>query len=584
MGSWLWTSLAGVIVVLAAAVPFVARQRQSQHQLRALNTQLQRSENDLRVLNADLERRLQARTAELRQQARFLRTLIDMLPMSAWFKDSHSRYLVVNQAHAEARGQTVQTMVGQSDQQLLPPELAQQQRSDDEEVMASRRRKTAEERVGDHGGGVWMETYKAPVLDEDGTVLGTVGATRNISERKAAEAARDLALSEATRLARQRSDFLAQMSHELRTPLNAILGFAHILRRDSTDERLTRGLRIIEDSGQHLLALINDILDLTRIDAAKLELFPAQINLPAFLQAVRDTIQVKAEEKSLLISYQVALDLPATLQVDEKRLRQVLLNLLSNAVKFTDSGRVTLRVMRLPPQGGTAEASTRLRFEVQDEGIGMTEEQLTRLFQPFEQVAEAKRRREGGSGLGLAISRQLIRLMGGDIEVRSRPGEGSVFSFEIEAPTSPDTVSAPPVQQAPIGYRGERRKVLVVDDVQQNRVMLLEELSALGFQVAEAADGEEAVQVTARFRPDLIVMDLMMPVMDGFEATQHLRLSPDYASLPIIATSASATPETEARARKAGANAFVGKPIQESVLLNAITALLQLEWIRDEAG
>jgi CheY-like chemotaxis protein len=207
---------------------------------------------------------------------------------------------------------------------------------------------------------------------------------------------------------------------------------------------------------------------------------------------------------------------------------------------------------------------------------------MARLFQPFEQVAEGKRR-EGGAGLGLAISRQLIRLMGGDIEVRSEPGKGSLFSFEIEVPAPQRQVQLPLVQSVPVAYLGERRKILVVDDVLENRAMLLEELATLGFVTAEASNGMEALQVVARFQPDLVVMDLTMPVMDGLEATRRLRSLPQGAALPIIATSASATTETEVRSREAGASAFVSKPIQEPVLLHAIAVLLRLDWTFDGA-
>jgi PAS domain S-box-containing protein len=390
-----------------------------------------------------------------------------------------------------------------------------------------------------------------------------------IAARDAAEAAR---ATEAI--------FLANISHELRTPLNGILGFAQILRRDkSLTERQARGLRIIEESGQHLLMLINDILDLARIDEAKLELFPTVVNLPAFLHVVCDIIRVKAEEKNLLFVYEAASDLPDTVFIDEKRLRQVLLNLLSNAIKFSDTGRVTLRAAPVRPP--VAGAAVDLRFDVEDKGIGMTEAQQARLFQPFEQVAE-QRRREGGAGLGLAISRQLVRLMGGDIQVHSRPGEGSVFSFEVEAPALPTQIHAPSASGLPIGYEGERRKILVVDDVSQDRAMLFDTLGTLGFEVADASNGEEALAVAARLRPDLIVMDLVMPVMDGWEATRRLRMSPTGAEIPVIAVSAIATAETQARVREAGANALVGKPVEQSTLLEAIAAMLRLTWIREE--
>lgn len=428
----LWTGLAGVMIALAIVGLFLIRLRNSQHQLQALNWQLRRSEGAVRVLNTDLERRVQARTQELRRQARYLRTLIDTLPMWAWLKDTQSRYLIVNHAHAEARGHTVAEMEGQSDSQLLPPILAEQQLADDREVMESRQRKSTEECLTEDGREVWMETYKAAVLDDDGTVLGTVGVAQNISERKAAEAAREVALSEARRLARQRSQFLAQMSHELRTPLNAMMGFAQILQRDNTlSERAAKAVRIIDESGQHLLRLINDILDLARIDAGKLELSSSEINLQAFLEIVCDTIRVRADDKGLQFVLEAAPELPDTVFVDEKRLRQVLLNLLSNAVRFSDTGRVTLRVTRATPDPeAEVGATVRLHFAVEDQGIGMSERDQARAFQPFEQLADA-RRREGGTGLGLAISRQLVHLMGGEIRVQSQLGAGSVFSFEI---------------------------------------------------------------------------------------------------------------------------------------------------------
>jgi signal transduction histidine kinase len=383
---------------------------------------------------------------------------------------------------------------------------------------------------------------------------------------------------------RAKSEFLACMSHELRTPLNGILGFAQILQRDKPlSERQVRGLKIIDESGQHLLTLINDILDLARIDAAKLELYPTDVNLSAFLQVVCDIVRVKAEEKSLLFVSQVAPELPATIRVDEKRLRQVLLNLLSNAVKFTDSGQVTLRstCTLVPMNDSSSEVMCRLRFEVEDKGIGMNELQLEHLFQPFAQVAEVGRR-EGGTGLGLAISRQLVRLMGGDIKVRSQAGEGSVFSFEIEVQAQQAPVQALPRRGTPIGFKGVRRKVLVVDDVPLNRAMLLDSLGTMGFEMADASNGAVALEVAAQFKPDVIVMDVMMPVMDGLEATRRFRLMPALADVPIIATSASATQEMGIRCSAAGANAFIPKPIEQELLLKTMGRLMGLTWIYEE--
>jgi len=505
--------------------------------------------------------------------------------MWAWFKDTEGRFLAVNQAAAQVRGLRPDDLVGKSDHDVSPREQADAYRGEDLEIMSSRRPKTLEEAHMLPDRTIWLETFKAPVLDEDGTVLGTVGVARDISERKAVEAAREQALAEAQRLARLRSEFLAQMSHELRTPLNGILGFAQILQRDKAlTPRQARGLKIIQESGQHLLSLIDDILDVARIDAAKLVLAPIQSDPAIFLQAVCDIVRVKADEKNLLFTYRADGWLPAVVRVDEKRLRQVLLNLLSNAIKFTDSGEVALRVYAQPAtrrQGTDADPAgpmVRMHFEVQDSGIGMNEAQLERLFTPFEQVGDAPRR-EGGTGLGLAISRRLVRLMGGDVQVHSKPGEGSVFSFEIELPIArlPGTGVASSV--VPVGYEGARRNVLVIDDVPQNRAMLLESLTSLGIEVIEARDGQEGLEVAARSRPDLIILDAMMPVMDGFEATRRLRLLPGLADVPIIGTSASASANVEARFREAGADAFVPKPINQDALLEMLGKLMAMSWI-----
>jgi PAS domain S-box-containing protein len=520
------------------------------------------------------EEALRVRTAEQRQQAKYLRTLIDMLPMFAWLKDTRSTFLTVNQALAAARGTTAQQMEGKSDVDFLPSERAEASRADDVQVMTSLKRKTVEESLATVSGDVWVETYKAPVLDEDGTVLGTVGVARDIRDRKAVEAAHEAALAEAERLARQRSAFLAQMSHELRTPLNGILGFAQLLQQDKgLNDRQARGLKIIRESGQHLLALINDILDLAHIDAAKVELNPTDVALPAFLAVVADIVRVKAEEKSLLFVERFAPDLPCSVRADEKRLRQVLLNLLSNAVKFTDSGEVVLAVTA----GNLTPTSVRLRCEVRDSGIGMTAAQRARLFKPFEQVSEVGRR-DGGSGLGLAISRELVRLMGGDIEVSTEAGHGSRFWFEVDLPLGVHRRFDPPMRGQPAGYAGPRRRVLVVDDVAQNRAVLVESLNVLGFDLAEAADGQQALACAERLHPDLIVMDMTMPVMDGLEATRRIRQSPALANIPVLASSGSTSHEARTECLRAGADAFLPKPIDHQTLLTETARLLSLSW------
>jgi len=406
-------------------------------------------------------------------------------------------------------------------------------------------------------------------------------------EHKEAAAAREAALAEAVALARQRSNFLAQMSHELRTPLNAIIGYAQLLGRDRAHltERLASGLATIRESGQHLLTLINDILDLARVEAGKMALHQTAVDLGVFLQVLANIMRVKAEEKGLAFSYELAPDLPAAVTIDETRLRQVLLNLLGNAVKFTDRGQVSLRVLPARPadvpEGQDGETTARLRFEVADSGIGMSAQQLGRIFQPFEQVSTTQRR-VGGTGLGLAISQQLVQLMGGKIAVASEPGKGSTFWFEIAVPVATSSPIAVQPHETLAGYEGERKRLLVVDDVPQNRAMMLNLLQDAGFVVAAAANGLECLVLLDSFKPDLILMDVMMPVMDGNETTRRIRRMPGWAGIPVIAVTASASAEDERQSRDAGANAFLAKPIDHDLLLRTIGSLLSLTWITEQ--
>ena len=383
-----------------------------------------------------------------------------------------------------------------------------------------------------------------------------------------------------------KSTFLASVSHELRTPLNAILGYAQILRRDTQHltKRQASGLTTIHESGQHLLNLINDILDLARVEAGKLELHPTDVNLSLFLRVVTEIIRVKAEEKSLLFTYSTSPDLPTAVEADEKRLRQILLNLLGNAVKFTDHGEVSLRVQKVASSLSEKEEETvTLRIEIEDSGIGMTDEQLSHIFRPFEQVSEMQRR-EGGTGLGLSISLQLVRLMGGNIQVKSQQGKGSLFWFEVNLPVIASAIAEMPLKPIILGYQGPRRKVLIVDDVPQNRAMLLDALSSLGFEVFDAENGQECLDLLDSINPDLIVMDVMMPVMDGREATRRIRNLPKFSRIPIITASASATSADEAQNYAAGADAFLPKPIEHDLLLEIIGRLLSLTWIYPESA
>lgn len=571
---WLWTLLGASLLLLAGAAFFMVRLRRSHHRLAAANAKLRISQEEIRGLNLGLEQRVHASTAELRQQTRYLQTLIDMLPMLAWFKDTESRFLAVNQGVAEISGHDAATLIGKTDWDIWPAGLAQAYRRDDTEVMRSRKSKTVQEPILEGGERKWIETYKAAVLDEDGTLLGTVGIARDISQQKASEAAREDALDEAKRLAQMRSQFLAQMSHELRTPLNGILGYAQIMKRGrNLDENQREGLNVIQESGEHLLTLINDILEFAKIDAGKMELNPSAMELERFLRTIISIISIKADQKQLKFITDISPDLPPWIHADERRLRQVLLNLLANAVKFTDQGYIRLNVKM--------NASDKLCFEVADSGVGIHPEHRERIFHPFEQVGDV-RYRVKGTGLGLPITKELLRLMGSDIHVESEPDKGSIFRFELPVELADPSYASTDTEGLITGYQGPRRTILVVDDVKINRAVLIDMLEPLGFELIEASHGQAAVEMMHKHHPDLILMDIAMPEMNGIEATRQIRQLPGGEEVPIIAISASASGQDEAASLAAGMDAFLSKPVEFEPLLKSIAQMLKIKWIQEQ--
>ncbi len=378
-----------------------------------------------------------------------------------------------------------------------------------------------------------------------------------------------------------KSQFLANMSHELRTPLNGILGYSQILSRNSGLTNVQKdGLHTIYESGNHLLTLINDILDLAKVEAHKLEIVPQSINLPAFIESVAGIIGMSAHQKSIRFICQAEANLPLTVLADEKRLRQILLNLLGNAVKFTERGVVTFNVRTVPteksPNSGYLPSVT-LRFEVQDTGIGIAPDQLDKIFLPFEQAGDA-RQRTMGTGLGLAISHHLVGLMGGKIRVQSELEKGSTFWFEIDFVSGGSIVSEEPSKEIQ-GYLGPRRRLLVVDDRPENRLVLLNLLEPLGFEIILAENGQEGVKQAQQHNPDLIFMDLVMPVMMGFEAAAIIRGLPSLEQIPMLAVSASVLEVDQEQSRKVGCDDFLSKPLELAKVFAALQKHLDLEWV-----
>jgi signal transduction histidine kinase/DNA-binding response OmpR family regulator len=377
-----------------------------------------------------------------------------------------------------------------------------------------------------------------------------------------------------------KSEFLANMSHELRTPLNGILGYAQILQRDpSFNEKGRKGIGIIQQCGNHLLTLINDVLDLAKIEARKMELHVNDVHFPSFLDGVAEICRIRAEQKGINFIYEPA-DLPAGLKVDEKRLRQVLINLLGNAIKFTDTGSITFLVEPAPSE---KPDFFKVCFSIKDTGVGMSPDQLEQIFLPFEQVGSTKKQSEG-TGLGLSISQKIVELMGSQLQVQSQLGTGSTFWFEAELPESKEwaVASRKNAQGTITGYQGNRRKLLIVDDRWENRAVLLNLLEPIGFEILEASDGQEGLTQLAA-QPDLVITDLAMPVMNGFEMLKQLRQNAAFQHLPVIVSSASVFEIDQDKSIAAGGNTFLAKPVQAETLLDQLQEHLQIEWIYESA-
>jgi signal transduction histidine kinase/ligand-binding sensor domain-containing protein/DNA-binding NarL/FixJ family response regulator len=436
---------------------------------------------------------------------------------------------------------------------------------------------------------------------------------------------------------RAKSSFVAHMSHELRTPLNSILGYAHLLQQNGAGRTSSQWAGTIERSGRHLLALINDVLDIAKIEAGAIALQPVEFNLPRFLHSIAEMIRIRAEQKGIEFRLEIAspslngavagaAELPTVVYADEQRLRQILLNLLGNAVKFTEHGAVTLRVTTdhrspttdhrpqiavgdsltiedrglkiegsdvnsdgllssiLDPLSSNNRSSAVRRssfvvFEVEDTGPGIPPEELERIFQPFQQASTTKSYIEG-AGLGLAISRHLAELMGGSLHVTSAPGQGSTFWLELDLPVGGRQLEVEPeATREIVGFRGQPYTILIADDKAVNRTLLNDGLTQLGFAVVEAEDGLRAWELVRQLQPHAILTDIRMPGLDGYELSRRIRHTEQLKHIPIIGISASAYDDDRQQSLDAGCDAFLPKPVDFDQLLRLLGTYLSLEWL-----
>ncbi len=548
------------------------------------------------VLASDVTQRLEAE-----EQLRKLSLAVDQSPECVVITGLDHRIEYVNEAFVRISGYSREETLGRT------PRLLRSGKTPPEHYEALRKALAAGEgwrgeftnRRKD-GSDYVVLAHVTPIRQADGRITHYLAVEEDITDKKrtAAElqayrerleelvASRTAELTEARRQAdaasQAKSAFLANMSHEIRTPMNAIVGLARLLERSGVTPEQRDRLQKINGAASHLLGIINDVLDLSKIEAGRMELESIDFPLDEVLERTRTLIAESAGRKGLAVAVE-AVGVPAWLRGDPTRLRQGLLNFAGNAVKFTERGGITLRARLLAAEGDRLQ----VRFEAQDSGIGVSPEQAARLFQAFEQADLTTTRRYGGTGLGLAITRHLARMMGGDVGVDSEPGEGSTFWFTACLGRGRAEVPAP-VQASASDAAGElaRRhggaQILVAEDNEINREVALEILQAVGLTVDLAVDGRDAVDQARAGSHDLILMDMQMPELDGIEATRTIRALPGRERTPILAMTANAFEADRRACLDAGMNDFVTKPVDPDVLYQ--TLLRWLPWRGHDAA
>ncbi|WP_013321475.1 PAS domain S-box protein [Gloeothece verrucosa] len=535
------------------------------------------------------ESRHEAQAALEESQARFA-GILDNANEAIISIDENQQITLFNHAAEKTFGYQAQEVIGQSFNLLLPSDYGEiHQQYINTFAKASQTAKQMGGRNPVFGrrqdGTAFLAEVSISKLVQRGKILFTA-IVRDITERKQAEEALKQAKEAADNANRAKSEFLASMSHELRTPLNAILGFTQVLARNSAlKEEEKTNLEIISRSGEHLLDLINDILEMSKIEAGRTTFNQSSFDLYRLLDSLEDMLRLRAEAKGLQLIFDSASDVPQYIQTDEGKLRQVLINLIGNAIKFTDEGGVTLRVKSGGKVPLESPKMATITFEVEDTGPGIALDEIDNLFEAFGQT-ETGRKSNQGTGLGLPISKKFVELMGGEIRVSSVPGNGSLFAFDIQAQLAEAKQikkNHPEKKVMGLVPHQPKYRILAVDDRLESRLLLVKLLTLMGFDVREATNGKEAVEIWEEWNPHLIWMDMRMPVMDGYEATRQIKSSIRGQATVIIALTASAFEEDRAMVLSAGCDDFMRKPFREEMLWEKMAQHLGVQYIYDHS-
>ena len=549
---------------------------------------------EFQAVGRDITDRKQTEIA-LQENEQQLRGTFEQAAVGIAHASLDGKFIRVNKRLCEMLGYSEPELMTLMISELTHPDDAERELQAGEQILAGAKEfYTIEKRfIRRDGSELWSNVTVALVRTVAGEAKYAVGVIEDITDRKKAEVELQEAKEAAEAANRAKSQFLANMSHELRTPLNGILGYTQILQRDkSLTVAQGEGLAIIQNSGQHLLNIINDILDLSKIEAGQMDVQVTDFYLPIFLKNIVDMFQVQANQKEISFRYEPQDPLPSALQTDERFLRQILINLLSNAIKFTEQGDVVFKVIPLgetkETNGGQQQNDTvlrpnrKIRFQIEDTGPGIPSDQLTEIFKPFRQVNDRVQFIEG-AGLGLAISQHLAQLVRSRLNVESKVGQGSRFWLDLDLIENSNWVeTSTKSPQNIVGYYGEARKIVVVDDKAINRIFFADVLIPLGFEVIDAVDGLDGWEKAKQFRPAAMLVDLLMPRLNGFELTQRIRQEATLKDTVIIAISASAFKEYRQQSLAAGCDDFIPKPVNIAKLLDLLGSHLALDWIYEE--
>ncbi|MET0028026.1 MAG: ATP-binding protein [Candidatus Thiodiazotropha sp.] len=565
------------VIILSSKVRYLLTS--TIHQRYALEelAKKERAENEKRKQTELLLNKARDKAEQLN---RFQKTLLDTLPIAVFYKDREGRYLGCNRVFEQTMGVTSEEISGKKVFELWPSEQAKIYHQKDLELMENPEVQEYEFEIKNKDGEIRDVIYVKNVLyDESENVSGILGAFVDITERKEIESVLIDAKRKAELATMAKSQFLANMSHEIRTPMNAIIGMTNLALKTQLDDKQRNYIEKAHQSAKGLLSILNDILDLSKIESGKLDIERVDFYLDDVKENIRSIVSVKSQETNIHFQMQFAPDVPDVLRGDPLRLNQVLINLCNNAIKFTPEGGEVRATCELQEETETAVV---LHCSVTDNGIGISEEQQKSLFQPFSQADASTTRQFGGTGLGLAISKKLVELMGGKIWVESTQGVGSTFHFtaQLEYPQgAPERHRQPPRQLEELSSHAIKQlagaRILLVEDNEFNQELANEVLTMKGLIVETANNGKEAVEMLEKSTYDGVLMDCQMPVMDGYTATRIIRQHPQFKDLPIIAMTANAMKGDREKVLEVGMNDHIPKPFDPKEIF-----ITMAKWIK----